>query len=87
MHHSAKKSQKRKLFVYDRGVKAGDRVRLKKGFTVKGTNDVHTPGEIWRVLRGVDKHPRILIKMRQPDGRIHGWLDRPDFWDTFEVII
>ena len=79
-------SRKRIAFVYGCGVKAGDRVRLKKGFTVKGTNDVHAPGEVWRVLKGAATHPRILVKLRRPDGRIHGWLDRPDFWDSFEVI-
>jgi hypothetical protein len=59
------------LRKYQCGLKAGDRVRLKKDFTVrdysgKPTGEIHPKGEVWKVIPG------------SKDGRIDIWFLRPD---------
>ncbi len=64
---------------YKCGLKAGDRVRLKKDLIVRDhrnrpTGDVHPKGEIWTVLRG-SKEGRVDVWFRQADGKPHTWDD------------
>ncbi|MBI3986661.1 MAG: hypothetical protein HY343_07070 [Lentisphaerae bacterium] len=76
---------------YKCGLKAGDRVCLKKDLIVKDhrnrpTGDIHRKGEVWTVLRG-SKEGRIDVWFRQPDGKPHTWDDTPkSIEEWFEVV-
>lgn len=75
---------------YKCGLKAGERVRLKKDLIVtcrnRPTGDVHRKGEVWSVLRG-SKEGRIDVWFRQPDGQSHTWDDdAASIGEWFELI-
>jgi len=67
------------ITAYRCGVRAGDRVRLRRDI------EVHRSGEIWSVLSGAAEEP-IVVWLRQADGEIHTWSDDEDFLATFEVL-
>lgn len=66
-------------YLYDCGVRAGQRVRLKK------TKSHGVGDEIWQVVRGVDSRPRRIVALRKPDGSPYLWTGKK-FWDWFELL-
>ncbi len=77
---------------YKCGLKAGDRVRLKKDLVVRDyknrpTGEVHPKGEIWTVLRGSIVKGEVDVWFRQADGEVHSWDDnRESIAEWFELI-
>jgi hypothetical protein len=64
---------------YACGLRAGDRVELKKPLHVcdhtgKATGVAHAPGEVWTVLSGSEDDPGV-VWFRQADGHRHTWDD------------
>jgi len=79
-----------RITQYQRGARAGDRVRLLRDIVVrdhtgKPTGEVHHAGEIWLVLSGAAEEP-VDVWLRQPDGERHTWSDDEDFLRTFEIL-
>jgi hypothetical protein len=74
---------------YQCGIRAGDRVRLRRELVVRDQHGepirVHPVGEIWSVLNG-SAEPPVDIWLRQPDGERHTWKDDDDFWTWFEKV-
>src|SRR5689334_6090443 len=58
-------------YYYDCGARAGQRVRLKRPFTVNGTGLTHQEGEIWQVVRANPRRPRPVIMLRTSSGQFH----------------
>jgi hypothetical protein len=78
------------ISVYRCGARAGERVRLLRELLIrdhkgKPTGEVHSPGEIWSVVRGAAEEPRVLW-LREPDGRSHTWDDADSFWTWFARV-
>jgi hypothetical protein len=75
---------------YKCGLKAGDKVKLKKDIIVtdhkgKPTGKKYSKGEIWIVLTGAKEDP-IVVWFRQADGERHTWDDDKSIFETFEQI-
>lgn len=75
---------------YQCGIRAGERVRLRKDIVqrdhrAKPTGVVHRAGEIWTVLSG-SAEPPVDVWLRQADGERHTWSDDDDFWIWFERV-
>ena len=75
---------------YACGVKAGQRVRLRRSVVLrdhKGTplGRRFKAGEIWQVLPS-SAEPPVVIWLRRPDGERHTWDDDASFLDYFEPI-
>lgn len=75
---------------YECGVKAGDRVRLRKDLVIhdhrsKRTGEVKNAGEIWTVIQGAGEPP-VVLWLREPDGSPHTWDDDAGFWEWFERV-
>ena len=75
---------------YKCGLKAGDRVRLKRNIVVqdhkgKPTGKVYPKGEIWTVLTGAKEKP-VVVWFRQADGNRHTWDDDESIYEMFEVV-
>jgi|ERR1044071_2123710 hypothetical protein len=76
------------ISAYRCGARAGERVRLLRKLVIrdhkgKPIGKVHSPGEIWCVVRGAAEEPQVLW-VREPDGRSHTWDDNDNFWGWFE---
>jgi hypothetical protein len=75
---------------YRCGLKAGDKVRLKRDIVVhdsqgKPTGGIHRAGEVWRVLPGAKSKP-IVVWLLQADGQRHTWGDDKSIFETFEQV-
>ena len=75
---------------YKCGLKAGDRVRLKRDIVVrdhkgKPTGKVYRKGEKWTVLSGAKEKP-LVVWFRQADGERQTWDDDKSIFDTFEIV-
>ena len=62
---------------YRCGIRAGERVSLRKDLAVsdsdgKAVPPIHKAGEIWTVLSG-SAEPPVDVWLRQPDGKRHTW--------------
>ena len=78
------------LQEYPSGIRAGDRVRVRRDIVIRDasgqpTGDVHRAGEIWTVDIGVAAEPDI-VWFRHPDGERHTWDYDQSFQETFEVL-
>ena len=67
---------------YKCGLRAGDRVRLRKPLAIMNhlgvpTGVVHPAGEVWTVLSGSRQDPGV-VWFRQADGERHTWDDDAD---------
>ena len=80
-----------KVTAYRCGLKAGDRVRLKKDIEIKNHDDLPTgkkfkKGDVWTVIPG-SKEGRIDVWFRQSDGQPHTWDDdSQSITEWFEVL-
>mgnify|MGYP000909002248 CR=1 FL=1 len=77
------------LTRYPCGAKSGERVRLRRELVIRHhtgepTGEVHAPGEVWTVLRGVADDPDT-VWLREPNGDSHTW-DNVSFWEWFERV-
>lgn len=74
---------------YKCGVRAGERVRLRREIVVRDHRGeptrVHHLGEIWTVSRGSAELPAD-VWLTQPDGERHTWSDDYEFWAWFERV-
>lgn len=75
---------------YRCGLKAGDKVRLKKQIVVrdhtgKPTGKIYPAGQIWTVLQGARKKPKV-VWFRQTNGGSHTWDDDQSVFETFELV-
>ena len=76
---------------YKCGLRAGDRVCLKKDLICRDhrnrpTGEIFRKGEVWTVLRGSNQGT-IVVWLRQPDGESHTWSDdRKSIDEWFEVM-
>lgn len=82
--------EKYPVTVYKCGLRAGDRLRLRRDMPIvdfKGrpTGDVWREGEIWLVLPGSDEPP-LDVWLEQPDGDRHTWSDDADIFEWFERV-
>ena len=72
---------------YKCGVRAGDRVRLRRDLVVRDHKGkptrTHPAGEAWTVLSG-SSVPPLDVWLKQPDGERHTWSDDDEFWNWFE---
>jgi hypothetical protein len=73
---------------YRCGLRAGDRVALRRDFVVRDhlgrpTGKVYPAGEVWSVLNGSEDDPGV-IWFRQADGERHTWDDGPEVFEWFE---
>ena len=70
-------TESNRITHYKCGLRAGDRVRLKKDIVVTcegvPTGIVHPKGEEWTVLPGITTDP--VLWFRHPDGERHTWDD------------
>ena len=77
------------MLDYPCGLRAGDRLRLKKLLIVEDhegqpTGERHQSGEIWKVTVGASVEPDI-IWLEQPDGNLDIWsADR--ILEDFELV-
>lgn len=75
--------------AYQCGLKAGDRVRLRRELTIRDqtgqTSEVHPSSEIWTVLRGSSHDPSV-VWLRQANGKRHTWDDTEEIFEWFERI-
>jgi len=74
---------------YKCGLKAGDRVVLRKDLVIlddKGnpTGEIHSRGEAWVVLPGSNLSPNV-VWFHQADGKRHTWNDDATIPEWFEV--
>ncbi len=72
------------------GVKAGDRVSLRRDLVIRDhlgnpTGKTHPAGEIWTVLSG-SKHDPGILWFRQADGDRHTWDDEPEVFNWFDKV-
>ncbi len=75
---------------YRCGLKAGDRLRIKKRIVIrdhtgKPTGKIHPAGEVWTVLPGA-RDNLTLVWIRQANGNRHTWDDDESIFRTFELI-
>ena len=68
------------LKLYPCGVRAGERLRLKRDLDVldpegRQTGHVIARGTVWTVLAGLPEEPDV-VWLEQPDGETHTWDDR-----------
>jgi hypothetical protein len=76
--------------VYGCGLRAGDRVQLKRDLKVVDTSgsptgQIHPRGELWTVLTGTAAEPGVLW-LRQADGELHTWDDDQTVFEVFERV-
>lgn len=79
----------RRLDLYPCGLRAGERLRLRRVLFVRdhegrATGRVHVAGEIWTVAPGAAHEPSI-VWLAEPDGSPHTWDDDAIFAD-FERV-
>jgi len=77
------------LKTYPCGLRAGDRLRLRKELIQRfhdgrPTGKSYACGTIFEVLSGVGDEPDV-IWMRQPDGNRHTW-DDASIFEWFEIV-
>ena len=75
---------------YQCGLKAGEKVRIKKAIEIKDhrgrpTGKAHPAGEVWTVLRGTSEKPSV-VWLRQADGESHTWDDDDSIFEQFERV-
>ncbi len=75
---------------YRCGLKAGDKIRLKKDILVrdhqgKPTGKIYPRGEIWTVLPGARERP-VVVWFLQADGERHTWDDDKSIFEAFEIV-
>ena len=78
------------IHSYACGVKAGDILRLRHDIVVRdhtgsATGCKFSAGEFWKVLPG-SKDDAGIIRLMQPDGKLHTWDDDASLFDVFEVV-
>ncbi len=75
---------------YKCGLKAGDRVVVKKDVIVRDdrgnpTGETHAKGEAWSVLPGSNLTPHV-VWLLQADGNRHTWNDDETIFQWFAVV-
>ncbi|MDO8478425.1 MAG: hypothetical protein Q7W02_19955 [Candidatus Rokubacteria bacterium] len=76
--------------IYRCGLRAGDRLRLKRslaGLDEAGvpTGLTHEAGQLWTALTGAPEDPETLW-LQQPDGELHSWSDDRSIFEYFEKM-
>lgn len=75
---------------YKCGLRAGDKVRLKRDLVVQdqkgnATGERHPKGEIWTVLPEA-KDSRVDVWFHQANGERHTWNDDDNIYEWFEQV-
>lgn len=75
---------------YACGLKAGERVRLRKALVIRDasgrpTGEVHPAGEEWTVLTGSAQDPGVVWFL-EPNGERHTWDDSYGIFEWLERI-
>ena len=81
--------KERTLAVYPGGLKAGDRLRLKRDLQIRDhegreTGEVLSAGPLWTVVHGLPDEPEVLW-LHEPEGDLHTWSE-PDAADAFDLV-